>query len=523
MRLRPQQQTCVIGGGLTGLCLGALLAKQGTKVTVLEAHPTLLGGHARTLVVEGFRFCAGPQYVWGFRPEGIGQRVLAHLGLAEAVPFDSMDARGFEQVLIGDRPAFPVPMGLDAYRAALKDRFPRSATAIDRLFTLLAGVARAGVALFDRGAYLGGKKQVLATVLGNRSASWTDRFRTLWRAGWTLRNYFDAAGMPEEVRRVIYAHGGIFLENEADVSGAAFAIGTWLYHQGADFPRHGFSSLVDSLAQSIRRNGGRVAVDKEVAGLVVRGGRIVRIRCRDGEEVPSDFLVSNIAPASFARLAGAEGCCTSAYTPSHGVLSLFLGVSGCGGLKARLDGRNLWWHDGAGSAEYREPDMRRPPRSVCVASPSSNGAGNLNASPQDHSLLVFSPGNYKQVMEIRAAGRSCYEDFLAGKTAEMLDRLEAVGFPGLRRHVRFARLLTPPETECELHAESGGAYGRRLTPQSLMRAPVRRIGVENLCFACATTGLPGVASAFRTAASLVERLTGEAHLIRSATWRACPG
>ena len=66
----------VIGIGITGLCAGALLAKQGFQVHVLEAHPTLVGGHARSFQREGFWFCAGPQYVWRFRNNGIGRRVL---------------------------------------------------------------------------------------------------------------------------------------------------------------------------------------------------------------------------------------------------------------------------------------------------------------------------------------------------------------------------------------------------------------------------------------------------------------
>ena len=50
----------VIGSGIGGLASGAILAKQGYMVTILEAHPELIGGHARTYTVDGYSFCSGP-------------------------------------------------------------------------------------------------------------------------------------------------------------------------------------------------------------------------------------------------------------------------------------------------------------------------------------------------------------------------------------------------------------------------------------------------------------------------------
>ncbi len=45
----------ILGSGITGLCAGAILAKVGYKVQVLEAHPNCLGGHARSFERNGLR------------------------------------------------------------------------------------------------------------------------------------------------------------------------------------------------------------------------------------------------------------------------------------------------------------------------------------------------------------------------------------------------------------------------------------------------------------------------------------
>jgi NADPH-dependent 2,4-dienoyl-CoA reductase/sulfur reductase-like enzyme len=71
----------VIGGGLGGLCAGALLAKYGLRVTVCESH-SIPGGAAHSWHRDGYTFESGPSLYSGMtaRPSlnPIGQ-VRTHL------------------------------------------------------------------------------------------------------------------------------------------------------------------------------------------------------------------------------------------------------------------------------------------------------------------------------------------------------------------------------------------------------------------------------------------------------------
>ena len=57
-------EVVVIGAGIGGLCAGALLAKYGKKVTVVEAHD-VPGGAAHSWHRDGFTFESGPSLYSG--------------------------------------------------------------------------------------------------------------------------------------------------------------------------------------------------------------------------------------------------------------------------------------------------------------------------------------------------------------------------------------------------------------------------------------------------------------------------
>ena len=51
----------VIGGGMGGMCAGALAAKEGYRPLVVEKRP-MIGGRFSTEEVDGFKLMTGPVY-----------------------------------------------------------------------------------------------------------------------------------------------------------------------------------------------------------------------------------------------------------------------------------------------------------------------------------------------------------------------------------------------------------------------------------------------------------------------------
>jgi phytoene dehydrogenase-like protein len=83
------RQVVVIGAGIGGLTAGALLARRGYKVLILD-QALVPGGCASTFKRRGFTFDVGATQVAGLEPGGIHKRIFDELeiDLPAATPCD---------------------------------------------------------------------------------------------------------------------------------------------------------------------------------------------------------------------------------------------------------------------------------------------------------------------------------------------------------------------------------------------------------------------------------------------------
>ena len=70
----------IIGGGLGGLFTGAILAKEGLRVTVLEKNATA-GGGLQTFRRFGEEFDTGMHVIGGMQSGGNIRRICQYLGI----------------------------------------------------------------------------------------------------------------------------------------------------------------------------------------------------------------------------------------------------------------------------------------------------------------------------------------------------------------------------------------------------------------------------------------------------------
>ncbi len=196
----------IIGSGMAGLAVGALLANSGRRVAVLEAHDEP-GGYAHTFRMKEYRFCAQVHYVFNC---GEGEKIhelLGKLGLAEEVPFLRLDPEGFDHIVVaGERTR--IPNGLEKLRARLVRRFPEAERALRRYFEIITLLG----AELDQLDIPAGGLSVAAIRAAVRAR------HVLYYLRWTLEDLYDKVGMPSRLRAILAGQSGDYLLPPRDVS-----------------------------------------------------------------------------------------------------------------------------------------------------------------------------------------------------------------------------------------------------------------------------------------------------------------
>ena len=122
-------RSCVIiGSGLGGLVTGAIMARGGYRVTLLEQH-SQIGGCLQCFSRNGFKFETGMHFI-GSADEGQPlSRYMRFLNIKDKIPLSRLDSMAYDIVsLQGGRFAFA--NGREAMVERLAERFPSQRDAL---------------------------------------------------------------------------------------------------------------------------------------------------------------------------------------------------------------------------------------------------------------------------------------------------------------------------------------------------------------------------------------------------------
>lgn len=480
-----RRDAVVIGAGIGGLVAGALLARAGRDVLVVDRH-SVAGGNATVFRRRGYVFDVGLHYVGGCHAGGVIPSVLQAAG-AEPVRFLELDPDGYDTlVLPGLR--LRVPRGIGRWRDRLADAFPRERRGVDRYVRLLRQL-QGCLDVWHRPAALAAR--VLRAPLMTRYA----------RA--TFADFLATCTRDPTLRAALAAqHVGYALppSRASVLVGAGIALH---YLEGAWYPQGGGQVLSDALAASIRRHGGEVALRTAARRIIVERGRVlgVELESRDGARslVRAPLVLSNadlkqtmlrLLPDGALRPRARRRVDSYAMAPALGVAYLGLARD----LRAEGHPASNYWilpdtdleTDYADAAAGRLPAL--PGAYVTIGSlkdPTDTGLApggvtNVQAMAVAPSAPAAwgvtarqaSDGSYRRDPAYRERKRVFGE--------RLLDVTETV-FPGARARLDRIEVATPLTHERYTGATGGTGYGLAATPrQVLWRRPGARTGIGGL-------------------------------------------
>ncbi len=467
--MRQTKRAAVIGAGAGGLTAAAYLAKAGFEVIALE-QAKHTGGFLNPFVRKGFHFDPGVHYVGECRPGQVIHRVLSGLDIGVEDLFCELDPNGFDSFRFPDFEV-KMPVGLDAWRYRLAEKFPQDVADIDRFFKMTKEI-QSGMRAINS---LSARKPRLSDV---SSAPKIIAMLPWLRS--TFKQMLDKTVKNKKLQAVLAAQYGDYGLPPSQAS-ALYGIGIILhYSDGAFFPRGGSGSLRDAIEKRAKEYGAVFRTGAKVEKIIVSGAGVRGVMLSDGEAIEADVVVSNMEPAhTFASVydpsyvpAGLRRK-IKRLKPSMGSFCLFLGMKR-DLSKYGMGKFNVW--------DYPTWDMDEAFRTLMEGRMTEGDLGlflSPNSLKDDSGTMA--PKGCSTLEVVTAAPYSIFakwdgmvpykrgQDYLDLKKRiadNMLANIERRA-PGLVGDVEVMETASPLTNSHYINSVQGGAYGPAMTPDQI--------------------------------------------------------
>lgn len=476
----------VIGAGITGLSVAATLALRGAHVNLIEALPHV-GGVARATQKYGLSYAPGPQYAWGWEPDGPAAKAIAHLGISLKM---RQMPREFEQLALGRGDFALVHQNLPAQLDTLPEHDRQKALLFARA---LDSAGRSGATLGPQAIFRQSGVQMIKQMLGQalpvRERGWGIRLRNL-----SVQDFADQYHLSPLALRMLTHCQGIFAEDLSALSALLYASARHHLSDPPYFPEGGFGSLIDALEGVARQSQVQIRTSSPVVGLdLAPDGRTrLTLQSAPGQRTQDcfDHVIWAISPGALNRLLEASTVgrfqklgsrLKGAFKPSHPVVSLNLYVELDAWQRQRLQGRNFTWFEDDQHIGFETQALeKRAPRTVNFSSPTLNDQ--LDGPKQV--ICAFSHGD-------------CDPILFEQKLLELLGRL------GVKPRVFDLEYMDSATWTNDFGAYEGSLYGRRLTTKSL-RTSLCDLMPSDWSLAHSGAAIPGILGCLQLA-----KVTGE--------------
>ena len=489
----------MIGSGFGGLALAIRLQAAGIATTILEQRDKP-GGRAYVYEDKGFTFDAGPTVITA--PGCLedlfalaGERLEDHVDLIPVMPFYRLFWED------GDR--FDYSNDLDAVLRQIAARNPPDVDGYRRFLSYAEQVFDAGYTRLAHVPFL----DLWSMVRVAPQLVRLEAYRSVYDM---VSRYIK----DDHLRQAFSFHSLLVGGNPFSASSIYTLIHVLERNWGVTFPRGGTGALVRALVALFERLGGTIRLDTPVDEILTRGGRVVAVRTRAGEELAADAVCSNADVVHTYR--------TLLRNDPRGVsmgnrlagrrfsMSLFLVYFGTKRRHPHLAHHNVIF-----GPRYREllddifvhgtlaDDFSLYLHAPTVSDPTLAPAG-------CEAFYVLAP--------VPHLGTGSVDWDVEGPRYRdrILDYLEARYIPNLRADLVTSRIFTPLDFKESLNAHLGSAFSLEpvLTQSAWFRVHNRDDRIQGLYFVGAGThpgaGVPGVInSAVATSGLMIEDLAGQ--------------
>lgn len=286
----------IIGAGLGGLVSGAMLAKAGMKVRVLERH-FIPGGYATSFnrKVQGLKrpaeFEVSLHLIGDLGEGGALREVLSELGVMDRVEF--IRAKSLYRAVFPDGEIRVE--SYDTYLQALQEKFPEEGEGIQALFEEFIRIRKEILFMMNK------------TNRGESIDLFADGPTVLVYNNLSLEQVIAQFVHSPELKSVFAQQWQYYGLPPSQISSVYYAY-AWTEYLlfGGWYPKGRSQQISNALTEIIKENGGEVLTRQHVTQIVVEDGIAKGVKTQKGEYA-SDIVISNADPIqTFGKLIGYE-------------------------------------------------------------------------------------------------------------------------------------------------------------------------------------------------------------------------
>lgn len=499
---KGKYNSIIIGSGMSGMALAAILAKEGKKCLVLERHYTP-GGFTHVFKRRNYEWDVGVHYIGEVhKPNSVLRQMFDYISESQ-LQWQEMDAN-YDRIFFG-KEAYNLVAGKENFINTLVSHFPNERLAIEEYYHTITTAFRQAKNFFVEKAM----PPLLSKFMGNSL-----RKKMLKYASLTTREVLEKITQNQKLIGVLTGQYGDYGLPPAQSSFLIHSAVVKHYMRGGAFPVGGSAEIFNTVEPVINKAGGEVFTNAEVEKVIVKNGKAVGVQMADGETFFADKIISSVgAELTFNQLIKDESATqkfknvTDKISASACHVCLYVGLNAANEV-LKLPKTNYWIypeneynHDKTVANFLEDPD-NAPLPVVYMSFPAAKDPTWAQRYPNRSTVELITITNYnwfKNWENTKWHKRG--EDYNNFKE-KLAQRLLAYMYeyaPQTKPYLDYYELSTPLSTKSFVNYSNGEIYGLKHTPERFNDKTLRAITpIKNFYLTgqdIATAGIGGALNA----------------------------
>lgn len=484
-----RKTTLIIGGGLGGLVTGALLTKEGYKVTVLEKNSTI-GGGLQSFYRNNVEFPTGMHIFGGFSEGGNLKKIFDYLDITSKLHLVPTDADASDVVKVTeDNTTYHLPTGKDNLINYLSKIFPEEAENIRNYIEKLFELSHEEDLFYLR-------ESSTAPNFSSLSQDFLMPYNSL------IDRYISNPKLKRLLSYLSPLFGGV-----EGMTPAFFNALLSVLHINGTFQFAGGSQQMANLLKNVIENGGgKVIANEEVVKIIVDNHLVTDVLTKKGNTYKADSYISDVHPDVLLNVISDNAFPTAFKKRIHSI------PESASSFKVYIKFKGKAFRYVNHPYYYIDNQKDWPNQFMCVTPPVEN---------QDEfakTMVVISPMEFEQVKkweDTRTGHRGKdYETWKQAMTEKLLDLVEKI-YPEIRNSIEFSFASSPLTIRDYYGNKEGSNYGFQKDSNDLMLSQMSVFTkVKNLFLTGQNVNIHGFCGVSITAIETAEAIVGHNEIVR---------